>query len=161
MGLFKRNTSDKAKSVTDETKKPSKTPKASDVEVKDEILTPESQQNATVKKDTKISKAIPTKAAKGQAGDSYKVLLSPKVSERAAELAAKNVYVFNVPVSAEKINIAKAVEQLYGVKVEKVRTARGEGKPIYRGHKKGRRNQWKKAFVSVKKGQTIDLYEGV
>ena len=104
---------------------------------------------------------MPTKAAKGQAGNSYKLLLSPKVSERAAELASQNVYVFNVPVEAEKIAIAKSVEQLYGVKVEKVRTARGQGKPIYRGYKKGRRNQWKKAFVSVKKGQTIDLYEGV
>jgi large subunit ribosomal protein L23 len=161
MGLFTKKTSDKANSVTDDKKKSSKTPKASEVDVKDEILTPESQQNATVKKDAKASKVVPTKAAKGQAGDSYKVLLSPKVSERAAELAAKNIYVFNVPVTAEKINIAKSVELLYGVKVEKVRTARGEGKPIYRGHKKGRRNQWKKAFVSVKKGQTIDLYEGV
>ncbi|MDF1496657.1 MAG: 50S ribosomal protein L23 [Patescibacteria group bacterium] len=101
------------------------------------------------------------KAAKGQAGESYRVLLSPKVSEKAANLASTNVYVFNVPVTAEKIEIANAVQKLYGVKVVAVRTARGQGKPIYRGVKKGRRNQWKKAFVSVKKGQTIDLYEGV
>ncbi len=158
MGLFKRKTSDQAANGMDESKKPKKSAKTDDVEIKDEIITPESQQKTTTKKDGKV---LPTKAAKGQAGNSYRLLLSPKVSERAAELASKNVYVFNVPVTAEKIAIANSVEQLYGVKVEKVRTARGEGKPIYRGHKKGRRNQWKKAFVSVKKGQTIDLYEGV
>ena len=156
MGLFTRKTSDKD-NQSDESKKPTKVaPKAA--EVKDEVLTPESQAKAPA---AKAKKAAPVTAHKGQAGESYRLLLSPKVSEKAAMLASNNVYVFNVPVTAEKVEIANAVAQLYGVTVEQVRTARGMGKPVYRGHKKGRRNKWKKALVSVKKGQTIDLYEGV
>lgn len=156
MGLFKRTKSDDKKA--DDKKKPVKAAPKADVDVKDEILTPESQAKAPA---AKAKKATPTRAAKGQAGESYRLLLSPKVSEKVADLAQRNVYVFNVPVTAEKVAIANAVEKLYGVKVVGVRTARGMGKPVYRGYKKGRRNQWKKAFVSVKKGQTIDLYEGV
>ncbi len=158
MGLFNRKTSNQAKKVTDETKKSKKSVKTDNTSITDEIITPESQQKTTVKKENKV---LPIKAMKGQAGNSYKLLLSPKISEKVADLASRNVYVFNVPVKAEKIAIAKSVEQLYGVKVEKVNTTRGQGKLIYRGYKKGRRSQWKKAFVSVKKGQTIDLYEGV
>jgi large subunit ribosomal protein L23 len=157
MGLFSRKSSDKAQQ-SDTTKKPTNAAPKKGAEVKDEVLTPESQAKAPA---AKAKKATPTKAAKGQAGESYRLLLSPKVSEKAATLASKNVFVFNVPVTAEKIAIANAVEKLYGVTVVDIRTARGIGKPVYRGSKKGRRNQWKKAFVSVKKGQTIDLYEGV
>lgn len=157
MGLFSKKPSDNT-TKSDETKKPKKTAPKNDAVVKDEVITPESQASAPA---AKTKKAVATKAAKGQAGESYRLLLSPKVSEKAAELASNNVYVFNVPLTAEKIEIANAVSALYGVTVVSVRTARGSGKPVYRGHKKGRRNDWKKAFVVVKKGQTIDLYEGV
>ena len=106
--------------------------------VADEVLTPESQQA--------VSK-----------GSAAKVAVAPPPVNTVPE----TVYVFNVPVSAEKIEIAKAVGALYGVTVEAVRTARGIGKRMVRGKYKGRRNQWKKAYVCVKPGQKIDLYEGV
>lgn len=89
------------------------------------------------------------------------VLLSPRVSEKAAMLGAKGTYVFNVPVTAEKIEIRKAVESLYGVSVERVNTVRGIGKVVRRGRIEGRRNNWKKALVTLKAGQTLDLYKGV
>ncbi len=155
MGLFSRKKSDDK--IADKKNQAKQVP-SKEAEVKDEILTPEAQAKAPAQK---AKKATPTKAVAGQAGESYRLLLSPRVSEKAADLAAKNVYVFNVPVTAEKIAIANAVEKLYGVKVVAVRTTRGEGKSIYRGYQKGKRNQWKKAFVSIKKGQTIDIYEGV
>lgn len=146
MGIFTSKTSaPKARA----SKKPVKAATASD-----EVLTPESQQVAA--KD-----AVKTAVAKGQAGTSYRLLVSPRISEKAAVSASKNVYVFNVPVSAEKVEIAKAVTALYGVAVEAVRTARGIGKRMVRGKRMGRRNKWKKAYVSVKQGQKIDLYEGV
>ncbi|MFZ6014876.1 MAG: 50S ribosomal protein L23 [Patescibacteria group bacterium] len=152
MGLFSKKSSVKDKK--DETKKKSAKVSKKEAEVKDEIITPESQSAG---KD--VNAAVKTN--KGQAGMSFKLLLAPKVSEKAAYLASKNVYVFEVPVTAEKIEIAKAVQDLYGVKVIGIRTIRGRGKAIQRGRKTGRRNNWKKALVSVKKGQTIDLYEGV
>ena len=173
MGLFSKKTSSK---------------KEENPKQEEEIFTPESQETkAPVKKTTSTKKASPkakssatskksTKTAKpdkkeetvsavkskrGQAGESYRLLKSPLISEKAALLAAKNVYVFNVPVSAEKIAIAKAVKALYNVDVIKVRTARGIGKVVSRGRVQGRRNRWKKAFVTIKKDQKIDLYEGV
>lgn len=83
------------------------------------------------------------------------------MSEKAARLADKGVYVFDVAMDAEKVSIKKAVEALYKVHVAKVRIIRGQGKPVFRGKRPSRRADWKKALVEVKKGERIDLYEGV
>lgn len=144
MGIFTRKTDKSEKQSKSQNSKP---------KAAEEILTPESQN----KKEDVVTAAV----AKGQAGMSYRILLSPRVSEKAAISTSKDVYVFNVPVSAEKIEIRKAVETLYGVKVEQVRTARGIGKRTARGRTRGQRNNWKKAYVCLKKGQKLDLYEGV
>jgi len=92
---------------------------------------------------------------------SYRWLWRPHVSEKAAHLTEHNAYVFDVPVAAEKIAVKQAVEALYKVKVTKVRTLRGPGKMVRRGRKSGRRRNWKKAIVTLKAGQKIELYEGV
>lgn len=88
-------------------------------------------------------------------------LVTPRVSEKAAMLSAHQTYVFDVPVSANKLEVRRAVEVLYGVKVEGVNTLRGIGKATHRGRISGRRNRWKKALVTLKKGQKIDLFVGV
>jgi large subunit ribosomal protein L23 len=90
-----------------------------------------------------------------------RILYTPRVSEKSAALASKGTYVFNIPLSANKVEIRKAVEGLYKVNVESVRIIRGIGKIMHRGKISGRRVNWKKALVSIKKGQTIDLYAGV
>lgn len=96
-----------------------------------------------------------------KAGSYARLLVKPHVSEKAAVLADRGIYVFDVPISANKVEIGKAVEAIYKVNVAKVRTQRGIGKAMRRGHIKGRRNAWKKALVELKKGQTITLVEGV
>jgi large subunit ribosomal protein L23 len=88
-------------------------------------------------------------------------LLQPHVSEKAAHLSGRGIYVFDVPVTANKIEIRKAVESQYKVNVTAVRTIRGIGKVITRGKTSGKRNNWKKALVELKKGQTLNLVEGV
>ncbi len=88
-------------------------------------------------------------------------LLRPHVSEKAALLTERGVYTFDVPVSAEKISVRKAVEALYGVKVAAVRMVRHAGKPVYRGKRVTARNTWKKALVTLANGQKLDLYQGV
>lgn len=103
----------------------------------------------------------PKVALGGPAGESYRVLLTPHVSEKAAESATAGSYVFDVPVRVNKIEIGKAVESLYKVEVANVRTIRGYGKKIRRGRASGERARWKKALVTLKRGQKIDLYEGV
>lgn len=143
MGIFSRNTT-----LPKGTKiKPSKEAMV------EEVLSPASQQV--------VDKTATAKASKGQAGMSYRVLHSPRVSEKSAILSSHNVYVINVPVESNKIEIAKSVKSLYGVTVEAVRTARGIGKRMKRGRIQGERKRWKKAFVTIKQGQKIDLYEGV
>jgi large subunit ribosomal protein L23 len=62
---------------------------------------------------------------------------------------------------AEKVSVRKAVESLYGVNVEGVRIVRLAGKPVRRGKRVTFRNDVKKALVTLKKGQTLSLYEGV
>lgn len=108
--------------------------------------------------------AVPTdvgaKATKGN-DLSSRLLRAPRVSEKAARLAEKGTYVFEVAQDAEKISIKRAVESLYGVKVVSVRIINVNGKPVKKGRRVSYRSDLKKALVTVKPGQKIDLYEGV
>lgn len=92
---------------------------------------------------------------------SSSLLRHPHVSEKTIALAANGTYIFDVTVNAEKVAIKKAVEALYKVKVLKVRTIRHAGKPMRRGRRPGARATWKKALVTIAKGQKIEVYEGV
>lgn len=94
-------------------------------------------------------------------GRSSFLLVTPRVSEKAAKLASKGTYVFMVPLSANKVEVRKAVEALYKVQVTAVRTVRGVGKRTVRGRIAGQRMNWKKALVTLKSGQKIELHEGV
>lgn len=88
----------------------------------------------------------------------YKVLLAPHVSEKTARLAdGSNQYGFKVLPDATKPEIKAAVEQLFDVKVEEVRTlnVRGKVKRTQRGL--SQRKSWKKAYVRLADGQEIDF----
>lgn len=89
------------------------------------------------------------------------LVANPRVSEKAAILGSKGTYVFNVPTSANKIEVRKAVEKQYKVKVVRVNMIRGEGKMVRRGKITGQRADWKKALVTLKDGQKIELHPGV
>jgi large subunit ribosomal protein L23 len=119
---------------------------------------PKKEKIAKVEKSAEVSAAP---ASKAKIASVAAKLLSPRVSEKAAMLASKGTYVFNVAIDANKIDIRKAVEAIYSVKVSDVRTVRGEGKIARRGRTAGRRNRWKKALVTLVKGQSLNLYEGV
>jgi large subunit ribosomal protein L23 len=86
------------------------------------------------------------------------LLLAPHVSEKAARAGEKhNQYVFRVRRDATKPEIAKAVELMFSVEVEGVQVVNVGGKKKRFGAAFGRRSDWKKAYVSLKAGQTIDL----
>lgn len=92
----------------------------------------------------------------------YKVLRRPHITEKANDLKdANNEYVFEVATDANKIQIRQAVEGLFNVRVSEVRTSVVRGKNKRVGRIMGRRPNWKKAFVSLKEGQTIDFFEGM
>lgn len=89
------------------------------------------------------------------------VLKAPHISEKATNNAEKgNTIVFKVALDANKVDIANAVEQLFEVKVDSVRTVVVKGKTKRRGAKVGRRSDWKKAYVTLQEGQSLDFVEG-
>ncbi|HPQ24925.1 MAG: 50S ribosomal protein L23 [Chromatiaceae bacterium] len=90
-----------------------------------------------------------------------KILLSPVVSEKSAVAADKsNQFAFKVSTDATKPEIAQAVELLFEVKVEQVRTVNVKGKQKRFGAMLGRRNNWKKAYVRLQAGHDIDFAGG-
>ncbi len=94
--------------------------------------------------------------------DPRTIILQPVITEKSMYLKEKNNQVtFWVHPDANKIEIKKAVEELFNVKVEKVQTIRVKGKPkrIYRFE--GRRPVRKKAIVRLAPGQTIEFFETV
>ena len=87
-----------------------------------------------------------------------KVLLSPHVSEKTARVAdGSNQVAFKVLPDASKLEIKKAVEMLFDVKVTAVQVANMKGKTKRFGATIGRRNNWKKAYVTLAEGQDIDF----
>ena len=92
---------------------------------------------------------------------SARTLVKPLVTEKAANLSDNGKYAFIVNVNANKIEVAKAVSDVYGVKVEAVNIIKMKGKAVSRGRIKGSRNDFKKAIVTLKKGEKIQMYEGV
>jgi large subunit ribosomal protein L23 len=93
------------------------------------------------------------------------VLKKPLVTEKMTALNEKGKYAFEVAKTANKVEIKKAVEKLYGVTVEKVSTMRVQGKLKVKNTKagvvSGRKPSYKKAIVSLKEGEFIDFYSGI
>ncbi len=93
------------------------------------------------------------------------VLKRPLVTEKISALNEKGVYGFVVTLTANKVEIKKAVEKAYGVNVESVRTMIYQGKSKSRYTKSkvvtGRTAAFKKAIVTVADGEVIDFYSGI
>ena len=83
--------------------------------------------------------------------------IAPVVTEKSACAAEKNVYTFKVAKSANKIEIKKAIEAAFGVKVEKVNTLNTEAKDKRVGKYTGKTKTYKKAIVTLKDGEKIEL----
>jgi large subunit ribosomal protein L23 len=87
-----------------------------------------------------------------------KVLMAPHISEKSTLAAEQsNQIVFKVATDATKPEIKKAVELLFDVKVDRVQVSNVKGKVKRFGAKMGRRNDWKKAYVTLQEGQEIDF----
>lgn len=93
--------------------------------------------------------------------DSYRVLISPLITEKATTLVGENKYVFIVAAGANKIEIAKAIKAVCGVTPKQINVANVSGKKVARGRVKGQRSDWRKAIITLAKGEAIKIYEGV
>ena len=94
---------------------------------------------------------------------SYDVIIRPIITERSMAGAAEKKYVFEVAPAAGKIEIKKAVEEIFGVKVAKVNTISVPGKAKRLGAgRPGRTKDWKKAVVQLTEdSKTIEFFEGM
>ncbi len=104
---------------------------------------------------------VTKKAHREDTGISYKVLIKPLVTEKGTFLASEDKYIFEVGLKANKKQIKKAVEITYNVEVIKVNIIPISGRKVRYGKVKGKTKNRKKAIVTLKKGQTIEVYEGV
>ena len=94
--------------------------------------------------------------------DVYRVVASPLITEKGTLVnQLGNQVLFKVLPNANKTEIRQAVETLFKVKVEKVRTANYLGKERRVGKSLGRRAAWKKAYVTLAEGHRIDFFEAV
>ena len=93
----------------------------------------------------------------------YDIIVKPIITEQSMEATAEKKYVFQVAIDANKVEIKKAVEEIFGVKVEKVNTIRMDGKAKRQGAApQGRRANWKKAMVKLTaESKTIEFFEGM
>lgn len=92
----------------------------------------------------------------------HSVIVRPLVTEKSTEnLERDGAYSFVVDKGANKVEIARALESLFNVKVVDVRTMQYRGKERRMGRFVGRRAAWKKAVVKLRAGDTIELFEGV
>ena len=91
--------------------------------------------------------------------DEYNVIIKPLITEQGMHFANTcGAYSFEVNKTANKIQVKHAVEKLYGVKVDKVRTCNRKGKARRRGRHIGMTRSWKKAVVYLKGDDHIDLF---
>ncbi|MGM0417114.1 MAG: 50S ribosomal protein L23 [Thermodesulfobacteriota bacterium] len=93
---------------------------------------------------------------------SYDIIIGPVNTEKSnLQNEVNNQVTFEVDPRANRIEIKKAVEEIFKVKVEKVRTAVVKGKKKRRGLIIGQRKNWKKAIVNLGHGDKIEFFEGV
>lgn len=144
MGLFNRK-----KKVADQVDDKSK-----DIKIeKKEVKKPKVVKIAEVKSAKVGNKIIDTRA--------YKVLIKPIISEKATIGASVNQYSFEVSLKANKVEIKKAIEEVYKVVPQSINIINQMGKSVRFGRTMGVKKQTKKAIVTLKKGDSIKLYEGI
>ncbi len=93
--------------------------------------------------------------------DAHDVVIRPVVSEKSYALLDEGAYTFEIHRDANKIQVRKAIEELFGVKVVKVNTLNRPGKKVRnrRTGKTGSRSATKRAIVTLAEGDSIDLFE--
>lgn len=98
---------------------------------------------------------------KHEHGNAYRHLVRPIITEKASFLGINNQYLFEVFIKANKIEISKSIQKLYGVKPIKINIMKVKGKKVHSGRKIGVQKDWKKAIITLKQGDKIEIYEGV
>ena len=105
--------------------------------------------------ETKAAEKPAAKVPAPKGSTAYRALLRPLVSEKVSRLEKARQYAFAVSPRANKVEIKKAVERHYRVNVVGVNVVNVSGKKVRSGRTEGRRKDWRKAYVTVREGQSI------
>ena len=89
------------------------------------------------------------------------IIIKPVVTEKSIGLMEHNKYVFKVALKANKIEIKKAIEEIFKVTVVDVNTVRINGKMKRMGRYEGKTSDYKKAIVQLAEGDSIEIFEGM
>ena len=93
------------------------------------------------------------------AKDAREIIIRPIITEHSYDVMEYNVYTFEVAKDANKVEIAKAVEEIFDVKVVKVNTLNVKPKPKRVRYQRGYTRTWKKAMVTLAEGETIEIFQ--
>src|SRR3989338_114883 len=161
MGLF-----GKKKDLVEKHEEQTMTSKSLDtVKEADATANTPAKKTATQKREGKttlrkaVAKPSPVKTAKKAGRQAYRVLRRPLITEKSAVLASEGVYVFEVYSSCGKVEVKHAIKELYGVMPRRVNMLAMDGKHVRFGRRSGVRRDYKKAFVYLKSGETIDVFD--
>jgi len=91
----------------------------------------------------------------------HDIIIKPVISEKTTDLMMENKYTFVVETKSNKVEIAKAIEKIFNVTVEKVNTLKVKGKTKRMGRFVGKTSARKKAIVTLKEGDKIEIIEGL
>lgn len=92
----------------------------------------------------------------------HDIIVKPIITEKSMDDMAEGKYTFEVSKKATKVQIKKAIEEIFNVEVERVNTMNVDGKMKRQGMTSGRRPSWKKAIVKLKEGSDpIEFFEGM
>lgn len=163
MGILDRFTSKKERELKGEAVDETVTP-AAEVEVAEKPAKAAKKAPASGKAGSASggkAKAADKKAGKLISERLSDVIVRPLVTEKSAVMASVGQYMFVVTNDANRVEVRDAVRALYGIVPTSVNIQRVRGKQVRFGQRMGRRVSWKKAIVTLPKGKTIDVYEGV
>lgn len=120
----------------------------------------ESKKVAVAKEETKkVTKKSDKKVFAN--GNAYKVLVRPLITEKVTDMSAYNKYAFEVSINTNKQEIKKAITEVYGVTPIAVHVINMIGKKVRSGRSVGKKKDWKKAVITLKAGEKIEVYQGV
>lgn len=170
MGIFtKKKDADTKVAKKDDSKKAEKKTKKVEKTTKVDNVKKSSEKSVTKKKSTKElysedkkeTTKKDAKTDKKKYGNAYRILVRPLITEKASDIGVINKYIFEVAKDANKIEVAKAIFEVYGVKPKSVNMLRVKGKKVRSGRIMGKKKDWKKAIITLAKGESIKVYEGV
>jgi large subunit ribosomal protein L23 len=114
------------------------------------------------KKDTPVvSKKEKSSKGKKVKGSAYRVLVKPLITEKVTDMGMYNKYAFEVTLDTNKQEVKKAMQEVYGVVPISVNILNMKGKSVRFGRVTGKTKKWKKAIITLKKDDKIEVYQGV